>query len=219
MMMTGVAPLRGTSHGGATMRPPASIARRFSCERRAQSSSATSSGDDADARERGQRAPRGVARAPAVRKNTRQRSSLIVVVDGGGLEVVEQRVEAIGKGSVVRREGSGSRAPDTQPKMSFTFSKNGLSAPSPPRRLELLLRQRLRQLLEQVLLFLGQLLRHRDPRDGEQIALAAARDVRHPLAAQLEPRARLRAGRHLDLFVARPSSAPGPRRRARASGS
>ena len=90
---------------------------------------------------------------------------------------------------------------EAQPKMSLTRSKNGLSLAVLAVEVVLLLRQRLRQLLEQVLLFLGELLRDGDAGDDVQIAVAAARDVRHALAAQLEARARLRAGRDVQLFA------------------
>ena len=155
----------GTSHGGAMTRPPTVIAFRFSCERRAQSSSGTSI---AEVAERGQatseRQMRGgrVALLERERKNTRQTSPASSSWMAVGTEVVEQRVEAVAKNASGRAlAGTGSRAPDTQPKMSFTFSKNGLSPIVALRRLERLLRHGLRQLLEQVLLFLGQLLRDR----------------------------------------------------------
>src|SRR5438067_12462078 len=62
-------------------------------------------------------------------------------------------------------------------------------------RLDRFLRHGRRQLLEQALLIAGEFFRHGDARDDVEIAVAAARHVRHALAAQLEPRARLRAGR------------------------
>src|SRR5829696_5436524 len=69
-------------------------------------------------------------------------------------------------------------------------------------RLHLLLGQRRRQLLEQLLLFLRQLLRC-DRLDGhEQITVAAARHVGHTLAAQAERGAGLRALGNLDGLVA-----------------
>src|SRR5262245_42689607 len=68
-------------------------------------------------------------------------------------------------------------------------------------RIELFDGHRLRQFLEQVLLFLRQLLRDGDLRDHIEIADAAARDVGHSLAPQLEPRPGLRPRRYLDLVV------------------
>src|SRR6187431_3162292 len=59
---------------------------------------------------------------------------------------------------------------------------------------QLLLRQRVRELLEQAALVLGELLRHRHARDDVQVTVAAAADVRHPLAAQFESCSRLGAG-------------------------
>src|SRR4051812_29336969 len=66
---------------------------------------------------------------------------------------------------------------------------------------ELFLRQHSVQFLERVLLFFGELLRDRDAGDRVEIAVAAAVDVRHAFAAQLEAGARLRAGRHLHRFA------------------
>ena len=93
MMMTGVAPF-GTSHGGATIRPPASIARRFSCERRAQSPSGTSmaavctsSSADSAAARRVADSRRAEEHAPAAGR--------IVFVDRQGGEVVEPGVQPV----------------------------------------------------------------------------------------------------------------------------
>src|SRR5688572_12698435 len=61
------------------------------------------------------------------------------------------------------------------------------------RRADLLFRQCGRQLLEQFLLFLRELLRRHGLNGDQQIAVAAARNVRHALAAQLERGAGLRA--------------------------
>src|SRR6188508_3093976 len=69
-------------------------------------------------------------------------------------------------------------------------------------RLYLLLGQRRGQLFEQLLLFLRQFLR-RDGLDGhEQVAAAAARHVRHALAAQAERCSGLRALGNLERLVA-----------------
>ena len=74
--------------------------------------------------------------------------------------------------------------------MSLTRSKNGFS-PSVSSPAAFSSRQGLAQLFEQVLLFLGELLRHRDAGDDVEVAVAAAGHVRHALAAHLEARARL----------------------------
>src|SRR5687767_589603 len=70
------------------------------------------------------------------------------------------------------------------------------------RGLDLLIGQRGGELFEELLLVLRQLL-GRDRLDGhQQIAVAAAGDVGHALAAQPERGAGLRALRHLDGFFA-----------------
>src|SRR6185295_14643200 len=53
------------------------------------------------------------------------------------------------------------------------------------------LRQRAREVVEQLALLLAHLLRDADLRDHVQIAVASARDVRHALAADPESAARL----------------------------
>ena len=53
-----------------------------------------------------------------------------------------------------------------------------------------------------MLLFLGELRRDGDAGDHVKVAMAAARHVRHALAAQLEARARLRSGRDVELLAA-----------------
>ena len=69
-----------------------------------------------------------------------------------------------------------------------------------------------------MLLFLRQLLRDGDARDHVQVAVSAAVDVRHALAAKLETRAGLRPGGHVDLFPSVKRRDLHARRRARASG-
>src|SRR5690242_18497540 len=66
---------------------------------------------------------------------------------------------------------------------------------------ELLLRQRARELLEQLPLLLRELLRHCDACDDVEVAVAAAADVRHAFSPQLEPRAGLRARRDVQLLA------------------
>src|SRR6185436_20739811 len=61
---------------------------------------------------------------------------------------------------------------------------------------------RRRQLFEQLLLLLRQLLRRVDPDRDQQIAVAATADVRHALAAHTERRAALRAGGNRELLIA-----------------
>src|SRR5215471_9112911 len=63
-------------------------------------------------------------------------------------------------------------------------------------------RHRLRQFLEEAALFLRQFLRDGDARNHVQVAMSAAGDVRHALAAQLEPRTGRSARRHLDHVLA-----------------
>src|SRR3989441_5895786 len=65
-------------------------------------------------------------------------------------------------------------------------------------RLELLLRQRFRQLFEQLTLLLRELLRRLHLHGREQIAASASVDVGHPLAAQPQRGAGLRSFGHLD---------------------
>src|SRR5215203_1699585 len=67
---------------------------------------------------------------------------------------------------------------------------------------QLFLGERAAEFLEQVFLFLGELLRHRDPGDDVQIASAAAVHVRHALAANPESSAWLSTGRHMQTFMA-----------------
>src|SRR5262249_53631981 len=69
-------------------------------------------------------------------------------------------------------------------------------------RIDRLRRHRRREFLEQTALFLRQFLRDGDARDDVEVAMAAARHVRHSLGAQLEPRARLRAGADFDRLFA-----------------
>src|SRR5262245_20792065 len=85
------------------------------------------------------------------------------------------------------------------PNMSFTRSNRFRSSCScsSRARLELLLRQHLRQLIEQLPLFLGELLRCLHLDGGEEIAASTAVDVGHALAAQPQRRAGLRAFRYL----------------------
>jgi hypothetical protein len=56
---------------------------------------------------------------------------------------------------------------------------------SSSRRHELLFRHRLRELLEQLLLLLGQLFGSRHPHGHEQVAAAASADIRHAAAVGL----------------------------------
>ena len=87
--------------------------------------------------------------------------------------------------------------------MSLTRSNRPLSSCSRDRRrLERLVRQRRRQLFEQLLLLLRQLLRRVDLDRDEQVAVAAAADVGHALAAHAERRAALRACRNRERLVA-----------------
>ena len=88
--------------------------------------------------------------------------------------------------------------------MSLTLPKMPRSSSSSSRAsgLTFCLGQRRRKLLEQLLLFLGQALRRHALHGDHQVAVAAARNVRHALAAQAEGRAGLRAFRDLDGFVA-----------------
>ena len=177
----------GMSHGGATITRPTRIAGRSACVRRAQSSSSTSAGsirpsaaaDCAIARRR-------PARVDVPKCAVHSGGDEIVFLDGDQIVVGEQRDETVAGAAVMPSGKWTIRAGDARsPKMSFTRSKNGFSADSLPSP-SAALGQRPAELFEELLLFLGQLLRHRDASDDVEVAVAAARDVRHALAAQLK---------------------------------
>ena len=85
--------------------------------------------------------------------------------------------------------------------MSLTRSKNGFSASSPSPS-SFSCGSVARELFEQPLLILRELLRDRDARDDVKVSVAAPVHVRHALAAQLEARAGLRAGGDVDVLAA-----------------
>ena len=89
----------------------------------------------------------------------------LVFVDGDRREVVELRVEAIAEERIGRSRGTVISSAGYSAKNILHLLEERLVAPSSDSLgFERLLRHRLRQLLEQVLLFLGQLLRDRDAR-------------------------------------------------------
>src|SRR5438067_623808 len=69
-------------------------------------------------------------------------------------------------------------------------------------RLEVFLRQRLGELFEQLPLILRQLPRRLDLHGREEVAAAAAADLRHPFSAHTQRRAGLRALGHLYVLGA-----------------
>ena len=215
----------GSCQGGATTMRPTRIAVRFAWLRRAHSSSGTSTAADRQQTiaERLLAAPRLRRRGVWLSEEHAPAVGGFVVVDGVGFELVQLRVEAARRIRASAASGTGPPAEvqrrDSQPKMSLTRSKKGFSLGVLPIEVVLLLRQRLRQLFEQVLLFLGELGRDGDAGDHVQVAVSAARDVRHALAAQLEARACLRAGGDVQILAPVERRDLDRCRRARASGS
>ena len=82
------------------MRPPAVDRLRFSCERRAQSSSGTSIDDGRERRVAPRAAARAASRLDAERKNTRHRVGVVGFLDRDRGEVVELRVEAVAEDGI-----------------------------------------------------------------------------------------------------------------------
>src|ERR1051326_527344 len=172
---------------------------RFSCDRRAHSSSGTSTAATSKCLSS---CARAASRTAALGKKTRTtsfRSSIAV----GEKSSTSARSRSVLSGRT-SSAGYVTRSPNHQ-----SLSKHVLDAVEQialvlvlvaRARLELFFRQRLGKILEHAPLVLGQLLRRLHLHRREEIAAAAAVDVGHAFAAQTERRAGLRPLRNLDGF-------------------
>src|SRR6185503_20102988 len=204
----------GRSHGGATIRSPTRIALRPACERAAQSSSGTSTGRASIPGKLARNASAARSRSPSLWKKNRDSS-------------MAARLKSIRKAWTrsSASDGSTSRAGQvcigaallttyfsTFPLLPlFHLPEDVLHAVEDAtlvvlgarRRLELLLRHRRGELLEQFPLLLGRLLRCHDLDGDEQVAARpAGDDVRHAAPAQPEGGAALCALGHLERLLA-----------------
>ena len=219
------------SHGGATMMRPTRIGGQIApgCaapsprrpRRRLRRDSASRRSPSAAVERRARR----VARVRRVREEdaASRRARLVL---RGWRAARSRRASAYERvaSDALRRSGAAddqrrSSAGDAQPKMSLTRSKNGFSPSSCRRRRASrcgsVCASSSSRCFCSLVSFFGTATRG----DHVQIAVAAARDVRHALAAQLEARAGLRAGRDVQLLAAverRHLDAPAERERREA---
>ena len=186
----------GTSHGGATTILPTRTARRLACDRAAQFSSGTSIGLERHIGKLDAQRGRGAValvggreeHAPVVRRAFVD--SRRVVVHERGLQQFRDGMDV--EGGPVTNAVVHALAEDVFHSIEESF----VGVLGRRRGLERFVGKRRRQLLEQLLLLLRQLLRRADPDRHEQVAMATPADVGHALAAHAERRAALGASRN-----------------------